>query len=427
MLKAYEHAVGLLRELDPPTGRPTNPMSWSYLAALHGRLRDDGRVDRSNPAWNNCQHGSWFFLPWHRMYLLAFEAIVQHVLQDEHWSLPYWYSLDPDDPTTSVLPPAFRDTKAGNDLYTKHRSQIANGGHQLPPIADTVIDALEAEHFSTVHGTTSFGSGERAQPSFDGHETGLLEDTPHGGVHVYVGNDYDAHGNLLKAGWMGSLYQAALDPIFWLHHANIDRLWEVWLQADATHHDPPSTDNGLAEDQLHLPRAAQEDRDVEGQRGARDIGPRLCVRGHQRADVLPTRAGDRRRTRAGRGGAAGVGDPRPTRTADYADDRRGPGRTTRERRTGGRSADRSARPGRAARGLRRTPAPCALLPAPRADQGRRRRSGLRRLRQPPAERRRRTPRAPGGTHRDVRPGRGVPAGRSRTHQGPRDHAASARS
>jgi hypothetical protein len=23
---------------------------------------------------------------------------------------------------------------------------------------------------------------------------------------------------------------AAQDPIFWLHHANIDRLWERWLQ-----------------------------------------------------------------------------------------------------------------------------------------------------------------------------------------------------
>jgi tyrosinase len=31
---------------------------------------------------------------------------------------------------------------------------------------------------------------------------------------------------------------AGLDPIFWLHHANIDRLWEVWRQNPATHVDP---------------------------------------------------------------------------------------------------------------------------------------------------------------------------------------------
>jgi tyrosinase len=152
-----------------------------------------------------------------------------------------------------VLPPAFRDSKAGNNLFTKHRSQLANGGHKLPPIADTVTTALEADHFSTVHGTTSFGSGERSNPSFDGHETGLLEDTPHGGVHVLVGNDYDAQGNLVKSGWMGSLYQAALDPIFWLHHSNIDRMWEVWLRADSTHQDPSSTDKAWLKTSFSFP------------------------------------------------------------------------------------------------------------------------------------------------------------------------------
>jgi tyrosinase len=31
---------------------------------------------------------------------------------------------------------------------------------------------------------------------------------------------------------------AALDPIFWLHHANIDRLWTVWLRRDVGHQNP---------------------------------------------------------------------------------------------------------------------------------------------------------------------------------------------
>ena len=30
-------------------------------------------------------------------------------------------------------------------------------------------------------------------------------------------------------GWMSAFATAAQDPIFWLHHANIDRLWEAWL------------------------------------------------------------------------------------------------------------------------------------------------------------------------------------------------------
>ena len=44
-----------------------------------------------------------------------------------------------------------------------------------------------------------------------------MESTPHNWVHVDI------------AGLMGSPATAGQDPIFWLHHANIDRLWEVWL------------------------------------------------------------------------------------------------------------------------------------------------------------------------------------------------------
>jgi tyrosinase len=52
-------------------------------------------------------------------------------------------------------------------------------------------------------------------------------------VHSLVGNDYDQFGRLVGAGWMGDFATAGLDPVFWLHHSNIDRLWQVWLEADA--------------------------------------------------------------------------------------------------------------------------------------------------------------------------------------------------
>lgn len=46
----------------------------------------------------------------------------------------------------------------------------------------------------------------------------VLEDIPHGSVHSAVGT--------VKG--MGSFEYAGRDPIFWLHHANIDRIWESW-------------------------------------------------------------------------------------------------------------------------------------------------------------------------------------------------------
>jgi tyrosinase len=43
---------------------------------------------------------------------------------------------------------------------------------------------------------------------------------------------------------MSAFDTAGLDPIFWLHHANIDRLWAVWLGRD-THHANPTAPQWL--------------------------------------------------------------------------------------------------------------------------------------------------------------------------------------
>ena len=43
-------------------------------------------------------------------------------------------------------------------------------------------------------------------------------------------------------GLMSDPDTAGLDPIFWLHHANIDRLWEVWRRTSPSHLDPTEPD-----------------------------------------------------------------------------------------------------------------------------------------------------------------------------------------
>jgi tyrosinase len=87
-LVAYEKAVALLRERDPADGPPVEPLGWRFLAAIHGFQGPGGGADTSNALWSNCQHGSWFFLPWHRMYLMAFELAIQDALDDDEWALP---------------------------------------------------------------------------------------------------------------------------------------------------------------------------------------------------------------------------------------------------------------------------------------------------------------------------------------------------
>src|SRR5262249_39746585 len=62
------------------------------------------------------------------------------------------------------------------------------------------------------------------------HGRSRLETVPHNAVHNYVGGEA-ADGSL---GDMTELATAALDPVFYAHHANIDRLWEAW-RSDPLH------------------------------------------------------------------------------------------------------------------------------------------------------------------------------------------------
>src|SRR5262249_3890259 len=54
---------------------PTDPRNWYRNAFVH--LLD-------------CPHGNWWFLPWHRAYLVWFERICRQLSGDQNFALPYW-------------------------------------------------------------------------------------------------------------------------------------------------------------------------------------------------------------------------------------------------------------------------------------------------------------------------------------------------
>jgi tyrosinase len=209
-LTAYAKAVALMKTRDSD---PKDPTSWTYQAAMHGTT-----VTPPRELWNGCQHGSWYFVVWHRMYVYYFEQIVRAAVVatggPADWTLPYWnYGRGE---AYAAIPPAFRSPTlpngGANPLYVKERAPGINTGHRLPARATSAAIALERPYFI---GSPEFGGGE-TEPGQFWTETGRLEQTPHNDVHSLVG------------GWMGNVFQAAQDPLFWLHHTNIDRLWAVW-------------------------------------------------------------------------------------------------------------------------------------------------------------------------------------------------------
>ena len=65
-----------------------DPRSWAYQSAIHGTYLT-GKP--SGAPWNQCQHATWFFVPWHRMYLFQFESILRSLLpaaDRDSWALP---------------------------------------------------------------------------------------------------------------------------------------------------------------------------------------------------------------------------------------------------------------------------------------------------------------------------------------------------
>ncbi len=230
--EAYARAVRVMQ------ARPSaDPTSWYYQAAMHGTF-----VRPVQPLWNQCQHQSWHFFPWHRMFLYYFERIVRAaVLQvggPADWALPYW-NYDRPFPS-NTLPESFRvptlPDGSANPLYLPdRRSPTIMAGFQLNPRITSPAAAMATTKFADVDFRNSFGGGPRPPAQFAGN-LGALEKTPHNNIHNLVGGEA---GKQCQGNWMSDVKCAGNDPIFWLHHANIDRLWDVWLAQGGGRTNPP--------------------------------------------------------------------------------------------------------------------------------------------------------------------------------------------
>ena len=242
----YARAVGELRS------RPFDDRtSWVYIGALHGIDRPgwiaQGIVPSTIPwpapgplsdRYNQCQHAGWFFLPWHRGYLFALEAILADWIAreggPEDWALPYWNYLDDTNPDARDIPQEFLDTTmpdgSANPLADALRGPATRLGPQSWIPADITLSAQTSETvYTAIPGTLGYGGPISGYSQF-GNGYGANESNPHNLVHVMIGGDNSA----APQGWMYDPNFAALDPIFWLHHCNVDRLWEAWM-SDPTH------------------------------------------------------------------------------------------------------------------------------------------------------------------------------------------------
>lgn len=151
-----------------------SPSSWAYWTSVHV---------------NYCPHGLPYFLAWHRGYIHYLEQQLRAVSGDNTLNLPYW-----DYYTYPTMPAEFTDPSTNNPLY-------------VPRTGTNVYNALTLSPFSSTVWNFQRGTTNAFEP--------LIESAPHNPVHNLIG------------GIMATM-QSPNDPIFYLHHAQIDRLWHAW-------------------------------------------------------------------------------------------------------------------------------------------------------------------------------------------------------
>jgi hypothetical protein len=227
---ALEKALKIMREKDC-----NDPLSWYYQGAIHWipdtitnnplcssyHTFEDKKV-----AWDNCTHSpsgkeKLHFLVWHRMYIYHFEKIVRKLSGHEEFALPYWAYTN-NKLSDKFLHPKFRDPSSS--LYEQARFDSLNNGE---PISGEIERALDLTKLMSYTSLQMFSNNINA--------------APHGAMHDYIGHGNDPEGKRFfnqitnsysEEGLMGWVPTAGFDPIFWMHHSNIDRIWQQWTNSD---------------------------------------------------------------------------------------------------------------------------------------------------------------------------------------------------
>lgn len=253
----------------------SDPSSWWFYAAIHGEyllnpitiprykylnwvnipyipasanLSSPPPTSMTDLFWDQCQHGTWYFPPWHRGYLVALENMLRGIIISMNgpvdWALPYWNYLNQSTQyQEDYIPPAFMQPQlpdgTTNPLYVAQRYGPDNNGQVYVVVGKDVENTANDEcQWDTIYSEgdqpSQPGPGDLFGYFYGGGETGFahndsltgdLEMNPHNFVHGMIGGQNSAS----QSGLMGVPNTAALDPVFYLHHANIDRMWSAWV------------------------------------------------------------------------------------------------------------------------------------------------------------------------------------------------------
>ena len=233
---------------------PTTPLNTYDLFVVWHHVTMN-TLTPPNQADRNAAHRGPIFLPWHRYLLIVFEVQLQRVLNDPAFGAPYWdwaadgqrsaarqatsrlwgakamggqgdpvatgpLAFNAADPNTWRVRIA---SDANNQLRQVNRGLRRKFGSFAPSLPRKA-DAREALALATYDGPpwNSSSSG------FRNDLEGWIGPGLHNRVHLWVG------GDMLLA-------SSPNDPVFFLNHCNVDRIWAAWLDRHGPAYLPDNT------------------------------------------------------------------------------------------------------------------------------------------------------------------------------------------
>lgn len=227
-LEALQKALSIMRKLNCDS-----TLSWYYQGAMHwvpdtvavNPFCDSYHIAPKDlkTAWDNCTHApnsDLNFLLWHRLYIAYFERIVRKLSGYQAFALPYWGYTDTTNITVNRKMP-YKYQQKTTSLFEASRFDSLNNNY---PVQGGILPALDLTNLFENTDFLIFSNNMAA--------------APHGAMHNYIGGGFQdlpmynpIYQSKTEGGMMAQVPSAGFDPIFWLHHSNIDRLWQQWTNS----------------------------------------------------------------------------------------------------------------------------------------------------------------------------------------------------